>query len=416
MESRVSQSQQGSPSALVMYHYFQPDDVVSAQLYAGLCKGLVDRGWQVTVMPCRWSSRDDKATYLKMEHWQGVAIRRIWRPRFRQASAVGRVLNSAWMLLAWSLAAFRQRPDVLIIGTDPIFSVLVALPWRLLQPRTQRFHWCFDLHPEAAIAEGMVSPKHPIIRLLRPVLGAAYRSCHRLGSIGHCMTSRLRQYAPVGDYGTYTPWALTEPPAPLPTHPDERRAIFGPAVLTLMYSGNFGIAHEAELILALARRLRDETRIQFAFSVRGNRADELRRLIVPEDSNVHLVDFAPQSHLEARLGCADIHMVSLRAGFEGTVVPSKFQGALAAGRPILYAGPEDSDVAMWIREYGLGWVLTPISLPTVTESLRQCLRTPEALAQLSAHCHEVYHQHYSSRTVIDHLDRDLRQLLQIREA
>jgi glycosyltransferase involved in cell wall biosynthesis len=396
---------------LVLYHYFHPDDVVSAQLYADLCTGLGDRGWDVTVMPCNRGWGDETAQYPLRDEWRGLHIRRIWRPAFRQATTAGRLLNAAWMILAWSLVALWRKPDVLIVGTDPIFSVLTVLPWRLLSPHTKIFHWCFDLHPEAAIAEGMVSSNHPTVRLLRPILRRAYRNCHLHGSLGACMTERLKTYTTKVPIELLTPWALAEPEAPLPVDPGERQTVCGDAGLALMYSGNFGMAHEAELFLALARRLRQHPDIRFVFSVRGNRSEELMRSVTPEDTNVSFIGFAPQDRLQQRLSAADIHMVSLRAGYEGTVVPSKFQGALAAGRPILYSGPKRSAVSEWINEHGLGWSLATDNLEQIAQALIRLKDDPAERLALNRHCFEVYQAQFSRAAVIDRLDSDLLQLI-----
>jgi len=399
-----------APTALVLYHYFHPDDVVSAQHFADLCTGLQDRGWNVTAMPSNRGCRDEGVRYPGRETWQNVRIRRVWRPRFRQASTLGRLLNAAWMILAWSLAAFRHRPDVLIIGTDPIFSILAAIPWRILRPRTKIFHWCFDLHPEAAIAEGMVDQNHLAVRMLRPFLRWAYQSCHLHGSLGSCMTARLRTYTTSVPISLLTPWALAEPAAPLDVDQGERQDAFGGARLALMYSGSYGKAHDAELILALARKLRHHADIRFVFSVRGNRVDELVTMVTPEDSNISFIGFAPQDRLEQRLSAADIHMVSLRSGYEGTVVPSKFQGALAAGRPILYSGPEKSAVSEWVGEYKLGWTLTLDNLDVIAQELVVLKDNRQAILALNDHCFKTYHQRFSKIAVIDHLNNDLTSL------
>lgn len=398
------------PKALVLYHYFHPDDVVSAQHFSDLGAGLASRGWDVTALPCNRGCRDESQKFGAEELWEELTIRRVWRPAFRQASPLGRVLNTAWMLSAWSLAAFREQPDVLIVGTDPMFGVLVALPWKAMRPDTRIMHWCFDLHPEAAIADGMVRGDHPLVRILRPLLRAAYRRCDLIGSLGACMSGLLRGYDPKLRIDTYTPWALSEPSAPTIPDPNERTAMFGSVPLGLMYSGNFGKAHAFDTILALARKLRPES-VPFVFSVRGNRVQELEDAITPEDTNVSFAGFVPQQQLELRLGAADIHIVSLRPEYAGTVVPSKFQGALAAGRPILYAGPKDSAVAMWIESFGLGWTLTEDSLDEVAGKILDLRDCPEALRALKQRCFSVYQSQFSKRAILDRMDRDLRALL-----
>jgi len=47
----------------------------------------------------------------------------------------------------------------------------------------------------------------------------------------------------------------------------------------------------------------------------------------------------------------------LSPSYTGAVVPSKFFGALAAGRPVLFEGSVDCSIARWIKEHRIGWVL-----------------------------------------------------------
>ena len=49
------------PQVTVLYHYFHPDDVVSARHFDGLCRGLAERGWDVLVRPCNRGCRDEIA-------------------------------------------------------------------------------------------------------------------------------------------------------------------------------------------------------------------------------------------------------------------------------------------------------------------------------------------------------------------
>ena len=73
--------------------------------------------------------------------------------------------------------------------------------------------------------------------------------------------------------------------------------------------------------------------------------------------NVSFAGFAPEAALVKRLAAADIHVVSLRPEYTGLAVPSKFFGALASGRPVIFSGTNDSALAQWIEELKIGWVL-----------------------------------------------------------
>jgi hypothetical protein len=54
---------------------------------------------------------------------------------------------------------------------------------------------------------------------------------------------------------------------------------------------------------------------------------------------------------------------------ECLVVFGKFFGALAIGKPVLYAGPEDSSVACLIRQHNLGFCLDATSLKDVAMTI-----------------------------------------------
>lgn len=402
------------PKVTVLYHYFHPDDVVSARHFADFCKGLTARGWHVEAMPCNRGCRDERQIYPGRETWCGIAIRRVWRPRLRQASTVGRLLNAAWMILAWVLLlVFRRRknlPDVLVVGTDPVLSVLAAWFVKRLRPSVQVAHWCYDLYPEAPIAEGMLREHSISVRLLKRLTGAAYRSCALVADLGGCMRRLLESYQAPARQVTLVPWALSEPAAVISADPVVRRELFGEAALGLLYSGNFGRAHCYEEFLELARSLRGEA-IHFCFGVRGNQAAELRAAVQPEDRNVSFAGFAPESALQKRLGAADIHLVSLRPSWTGVVVPSKFFGSLAVGRPVLFAGSRDAAIAHWIREHGVGWVLDRESLPQVAQELRRLANDPRELQILHQRCHDVYQTYFSQEKTMDQWDRELRALL-----
>ena len=137
---------------------------------------MTARGWDVTAMPCNRGCRDESVTHPLNEMWAGGRIERVWRPAFKQSSARGRVLNAVWMLGGWTWRALttpRRSREVLVVGTDPILSVMAALSWRFFRTRTRVAHWCHDLYPEAAVADGLVQPNSLPLRVLTRLLRSA---------------------------------------------------------------------------------------------------------------------------------------------------------------------------------------------------------------------------------------------------
>jgi hypothetical protein len=252
-------------------------------------------------------------------------------------------------------------------------------------------------------------------RILQRWLRRAYAACDLVADLGDCMRQRLARYGAACRKVTLVPWALSEPSVAEPSDPGTQRELFGDSRLGLLYSGNFGRAHAFADFLDLARCLRG-TGVHFCFGVRGNRAEELRAAIGPEDANISLAGFAPEAALAQRLAAADIHLVSLRPEWTGVVVPSKFFGSLAAGRPVIFAGGRDSAIARWIGEHRVGWVLDASSRDVIAAELRELALAPARLAEMQQHCHGVYQKHFSRQRVMRGWDREMRDVLAARRA
>lgn len=392
------------PTALVFYHYFVPDDVISAVLFADACTALVESGWHVTAFPCVWGCRDESVRYPKRENWKGVEIRRLWRPCFPQSSAAGRLLNSVWMVMCWSLLALRRRPkvDLLVVGSDPPLSILSTLVWRAIHPSVRIVHWCHDLFPEAAVADGILDGNSLLIRVLRSLLGRAYGNCDSIADIGPCMSALLDRYATRASRETIVPWSPNEPQFIPSVSAPERARIFGNSRLALLYTGTLGRAHSYEAILDLLERL-EPYGACLAFSIRGNRVVDLKRAVSRRRVHVCFLEFADAVDLTKRSGCADIHVVTLRDDWTGTVVPSKFFGALAAGRPVLFAGSENSSLARWIRQYDIGWVLHGNNVSLVADEILRYADSPIEQQKMQVRCFRTYHSSFSRAVQLEKL-------------
>lgn len=397
----------------ILYHFMYPDDVVSAHHLDGLAQDLAVAGWQVEALPSNRGCRDEQRKYAKTDEYRGVKYRRVWRPRFSQKSFVGRLLNSVWMISAWAMIAFRRkqdRPNVLVIGTDPMFGLIAAIIIKRIAKDIQIAHWCFDMHPEAALEQSVVSPNGLLAKLSKRLMKSGYRSCDLIVDIGPCMRRRLRMYNHGRPEAELTPWALKEPNAPFGSDRSIREELFGSAKLGLLYSGNFGEAHSYESLLKLVRELRHETDIHFCFAVRGNKVESLRSEITDEDTNVSFAGFAKLEDLDKRLGSADIHIATLKENWAGIAVPSKFFGSLSAGRPVLYSGPEESAIGTWIKQFGIGLVLNANNTALIAREICDLRDSPDRILEMRTRAHRVYAQNFSRSAVTKGWCRNIERL------
>jgi glycosyltransferase involved in cell wall biosynthesis len=405
---------QDHPSILLLYHFFFPDDVASASHMYQFAQELTQRGWRVTVLTTNRYCREPRRRIQPAEEdVKGIRVIRLSRPAWNQTYALQRLMNSAWVIAGWLRKLWRMPAfDVILVGSDPAFAPLLIPPARFCNKATIFAHWCFDLYPEIITADGGMHMSQRFTALIQRLMGRSYRASHLIADLGSCMRRRLAAYHHGAHAATLVPWALVEPEALAPPHPELRQRLFGDAAFGLLYSGTLGRAHDYDMFLKLARLLRQRSpHIRLCFAARGNKIAALKRAVTAADTNIAFVDFVAESQLEAHLNTADMHMLSLHKAWNGLVVPSKFFGSLAMGKPVLYAGPEDSSVACLLRQYNLGFCLNDASLEDVAMHIDCLSMNHGAMETLRKNAFEVYHQCFAKKIIVDTWDRLLRQLI-----
>jgi glycosyltransferase involved in cell wall biosynthesis len=208
------------------------------------------------------------------------------------------------------------------------------------------------------------------------------------------------------------PWALSEPDFPEKPDDKTRADLFGDAGFGLLYSGTIAKAHQFEEFILLARELRKrKASIKFCFAGRGNCFQKLKNMVTPEDSNIAFAGFVEEKSLSMRLAAADMHMISLREGWEGIEVPSKFFGSIAAGKPLLYCGASNSCIARWIREAEIGFIVTSDTIGTVADSLIELSHNPKKICQLQDRSFRFYNMKFSRKIQCMNWDKALRNFI-----
>ena len=400
---------------LLAHHFFHPDDVVSARLFTDLALGLRVRGWEVTALTSDRSWSDPRKRLPGHAELDGVHFERVHRPAWGQARPAERLANSVWLLAAWTRRMSRMPPaDAVIVGSDPAFAPMAMIAWRRLWPDAAMVHWCYDVYPEVIVADGAGAAVRSFATLARRLMGEGYRRCDAIVDLGPGMRQRLVTYDSSAVRATIPPWALVEPPgAPNPPDPRVREELFGGAQLGLLYSGTLGRAHDFRALLELARmcRQRSGNGIALCFSCRGHRLSELKAALGPDDTNVRVAAFCSEDVLEARLQAADLHALSLQPEWAGLVVPSKFFGSLAVGRPVVYAGPAGSDIARWVASLGVGFELRTETASKTVEALHVLAESPEALRAMQRRAKAVYDAEFCRELGLAAWDRILSSLV-----
>jgi len=237
-----------------------------------------------------------------------------------------------------------------------------------------------DLHPDASLALGKLSPRHPVVARLQRLSDLVYRQADAVVVLGPYMADRIVAKGARADRVITIPvWSRRDEVYPLPRRGHPLRESLGVADrFVAMYSGNLGLAHCFDEFLEAARRLRDRPDIVFLFVGNGPRLAEVREARERESlTNVRLLDYFPREQLHASLSMADVHLISMRREMTGVVVPGKLYGAMASGRPALFVGPEHCESADTIRQADCGLTVRLGDVDGLVDALTRLAADPD---------------------------------------
>lgn len=350
---------------LLVNQYYPPDTAPTGQYLHQVARALVQRGHDVTVL-CSRRAYNGTDVFPAEETLDGVRIGRIHAFGFGRNSAAGKVLDYAsfYLSLAGRLFSPRLQADLMLaLTTPPHLGLLVR--WSARWKRAVAAHWIMDIYPDVLAAHGNLATDSWPYRFLAWLTGRELRDSPLVLCLGDEMADRILRHTgdtpetrravvslPLWSDVALQPWDERDPP------PFRRGQGWGDDDLVLMYSGNMGRGHRFGEFLQAAGRLKDEQSIHWVFAGGGKRKGEVEAAArAHPDWNLKVLPYAPVEQLREHLCSADVHLVSLDAAWQGCMVPSKFQGIFAVGKPIIFVGGRANSLARWIEASGGGWVV-----------------------------------------------------------
>jgi glycosyltransferase involved in cell wall biosynthesis len=341
---------------LLVNRYYGDEQTPTGRMLHDLAILLAKRGHEVTVLSS--SNRYSGSTTSQDESHPKLRIKNLFLP------GKSRMMNWAFFWLQTALQLPLMKWDCCVLMTDPPFLPLAAAPAGILHPKRRLFWWTMDLYPEAMVAANLISKNGLIHRVLRLVNEIGLRKMTGVIALGQNQKKRLQQY---DNWKDITSFSLVVPPWDLrPLIPIERSA--NPVIsrfnwgskLIALYAGNLGEGHLYHELAEAAKHLHEQGRTDWllVFACRGKGVAELVKLVA-DLPNVLLTDYLPPEDSVALLSAASVHLVTMKPGWEGVIVPSKLYGTLQTRAPVLFIGPADSDTALAIKSHSRGTCLPP---------------------------------------------------------
>jgi len=162
---------------------------------------------------------------------------------------------------------------------------------------------------------------------------------------------------------------ILPPDAPQPALDGEViRSIRGDFKFVLLHAGNLGFYGAWETLVTAARNLEPDG-VGLVFVGEGAQHAHVENLS-REAKNVRFLPFFPAGKIPSVLAAPDAHVITVKRGLEGVVVPSKMYGILAAGKPIVAVAPEETDAVSLGAKFGFAVSADPDKPESVAAAIR----------------------------------------------
>lgn len=386
--------------------FFHPDHSATSQMLSGIAFGLAAAGHDVRVITSRLRYEGAGAPLSAREKIEGLDVTRIWTTRFGRARLLGRSLDYVTFYMSTALALWRlaRAGDVVVVKTDPPLLSIVAGPvvrWR----RARLVNWLQDVFPEVAEGLGMGGrgPKAFGMRQLRRLRDRSLRQAERNVVLGERMAEIITEHgASRAGLRIIPNWSDGRLVTPIPHEANMLRREWGLAdKFVVGYSGNLGRAHDIATMLAAIERaaaIGDHAqgpRIAWLFVGGGAQTDKLRQEVETRGlTSVVFKPYQPSERLAESLSAADVHLVSLRPSLEGLIVPSKIYGILAAGRPAIFIGAADGEIARLLSSTGTGATVAEGDGSGLADTVIGLARDPIRAGTLGRRARQVFEERF----------------------
>lgn len=347
---------------LFLNRCFYPDVEATGQLLTELCEELED-DFEIHVICGNPLYRKTKNKGLVNKTQYGkITIWRINNTTLPKKYFLGRFINLfSYFILCLFWSFFLKKMDCVIAETDP--PLLASIAYVYSRMRHSRFvYYSQDIWPDVGIVnERMTNPV--LTKILEVANGFLYAKATKIVVPGRDMKKRLEEknHIPSHKIEVVENWA--DPSEVFPIRKEDNVFIKKYSLenkFVVMYSGNIGLSQDLENIIHLADRLKEHKGIVFVLIGDGALKEKLINMSASLDlKNIKFLPYQDKKDLKFSLNAAHIHLIPLKKGMKGIIVPSKVYGIMASGNPLIAAVDENSEIDKIVKEFHCGMVVKP---------------------------------------------------------
>ncbi|MGE5558752.1 MAG: glycosyltransferase family 4 protein [Bacillota bacterium] len=376
---------------LINQHYY-PELASTGQIFKEIAEFLVD-DYTVIVVSGLPFYHDGKIPIKSKEVINKVSVVRLWNTRFSKKRPMGKLLNILTFQISLCLYVLFviKENSLVMIGTNPPMAVSIIAFLKRFK-KLKFVYVIHDLYPDILRASKMLKDTSLFYKLLKKMQYHAMLKADRIVVISEDMRLRLKKEYGIKKVLTAYNWAIGDI---YPTNKEKQK------IFLVLYSGNLGIAHDIHTISGAIMRLKDNDDILFKFVGGGVNFDRLKRICENERlSNAVFQPYLPEDELNESLNAADISLVLFNGRFNGILLPSKYYGILASGKPVLLITDGQNDFTRDVERYDVGYIIKTGEAALLADLILRLPGNRKELAEKGMNARRLYLAKYKKETAL----------------
>jgi len=358
----------------IVSQMFYPDTISTARVMTDIAEGIADE-FDVKVV-CQNRSYVDPLRLLDDSELPGTSVKidRIKVPGLDKNKMLSRIILTAVVSRNIRKKLKKTKSDVyLSVSNPPSLPVLVGRHGR--KASSKFIYLVHDLYPDVLAKLGYMSEGSKVFKLMKRATEEAFELADVVVVLGRDVKDYLNnKYGVSNDKIKIIPNWIPNPSESI----RKTEALSRDSSFRLVYAGNLGETAEIELLIQAVRKVDG---VDFELYIIGsgkfkNYYEKLTNQLGMK--NVTFTGYLEDMQYEGYLSGANGFFVSLKKDLYGISVPSKTYHYLKYRKPILALLPENSEIALLIKETNSGIVCSDYDVDALADSIRSIVEFEEA--------------------------------------
>lgn len=348
---------------LVFSAYYEPEIAASIYLSTNLYEGMAENGWDVSLfvpMPTRGVDDETHKLYnkRKLETKCGGKLK-IYRFSMMRESknSLLRAIRYLIVNLVFIWKGLRTEGDMIFVQSTPPTQGAMAVVIKMLK-RIPLVYNLQDIFPDSLVNTGMTKQGSLIWKIGRMIEKFTYKNADKIIVISEDFKCNIMSKGVLErKIEVIYNWVEANEVIPITK---ERNVLYGKYNLNksafyVVYAGNLGYAQNIDVILRAAQLLKYEKEIQFLIFGKGSQEEEYKQKAMEYTlQNIQFLPIQPYEYVSHVYSLGDVSIVSCKAGFGGSAMPSKTWNIMSAGTAVLASFDEATDMQRIIEDNNVG--------------------------------------------------------------